>query len=137
MAHLWKFTSELFIPAPYETALAADGIAVRPRRYPAPMGRSDKQVLQEAQLTAPMQEWKQTGGKQGKTPNTSATCWPKCNSYNAPIRQRMVDTAPIWSLLETVNDPEVPVLSVIDLGIIRDVQITAGSDERASPSRSP
>jgi ring-1,2-phenylacetyl-CoA epoxidase subunit PaaD len=29
----------------------------------------------------------------------------------------------IWSLLETVNDPEVPVLSVIDLGIIRNVQI--------------
>ncbi len=29
----------------------------------------------------------------------------------------------IWSLLETVNDPEVPVLSVIDLGIVRNVQI--------------
>lgn len=29
----------------------------------------------------------------------------------------------IWSLLETVMDPEVPVLSVIDLGIVRDVKI--------------
>ncbi len=29
----------------------------------------------------------------------------------------------IWSLLETVYDPEVPVLSVVDLGIIRDVRI--------------
>jgi len=29
----------------------------------------------------------------------------------------------IWKLLEQVNDPEVPVLSVIDLGIIRDVKI--------------
>jgi len=28
----------------------------------------------------------------------------------------------IWSLLEQVNDPEVPVLSVVDLGIIRDVR---------------
>ena len=27
----------------------------------------------------------------------------------------------IWEILEQVNDPEVPVLSVIDLGIIRDV----------------
>jgi ring-1,2-phenylacetyl-CoA epoxidase subunit PaaD len=27
----------------------------------------------------------------------------------------------IWELLETVNDPEVPVLSIIDLGIVRDV----------------
>jgi ring-1,2-phenylacetyl-CoA epoxidase subunit PaaD len=28
----------------------------------------------------------------------------------------------IWSLLEQVNDPEVPVLSVVDLGIIREVR---------------
>jgi ring-1,2-phenylacetyl-CoA epoxidase subunit PaaD len=28
----------------------------------------------------------------------------------------------IWSLLEEVSDPEVPVLSVVDLGIIRDVR---------------
>ena len=29
----------------------------------------------------------------------------------------------IWEILETVNDPEIPVLSIIDLGIIRDVNI--------------
>ena len=28
----------------------------------------------------------------------------------------------IWSLMEQVNDPEVPVLSVVDLGVIRDVR---------------
>jgi ring-1,2-phenylacetyl-CoA epoxidase subunit PaaD len=33
------------------------------------------------------------------------------------------ETKKIWKLLEQVNDPEVPVLSVIDLGIIRDVKI--------------
>ncbi|MEJ7586956.1 MAG: 1,2-phenylacetyl-CoA epoxidase subunit PaaD [Ferruginibacter sp.] len=31
----------------------------------------------------------------------------------------------IWAVLQTVPDPEVPVLSVIDLGIIRDVIITS------------
>ena len=30
----------------------------------------------------------------------------------------------IWSLLRQVNDPEIPVLSVIDLGIIRDVVLS-------------
>ncbi|HEV2479588.1 MAG TPA: 1,2-phenylacetyl-CoA epoxidase subunit PaaD [Puia sp.] len=30
----------------------------------------------------------------------------------------------LWALLGEVNDPEVPVLSVVDLGIIRDVRIT-------------
>ena len=32
-------------------------------------------------------------------------------------------TAAIWKILEQVNDPEVPVLSVIDLGIIRNVEV--------------
>lgn len=31
--------------------------------------------------------------------------------------------AEIWSILETVTDPEVPVLTIIDLGIVRDVKI--------------
>jgi ring-1,2-phenylacetyl-CoA epoxidase subunit PaaD len=29
----------------------------------------------------------------------------------------------IWKLLETVADPEVPVLNILDLGIVRDVKI--------------
>ncbi|WND04162.1 phenylacetate-CoA oxygenase subunit PaaJ [Temperatibacter marinus] len=36
----------------------------------------------------------------------------------------MVDTGLIWKRLETVMDPEVPALSVLDLGIVRDVRIT-------------
>jgi ring-1,2-phenylacetyl-CoA epoxidase subunit PaaD len=35
----------------------------------------------------------------------------------------------IWSILEEVCDPEVPVLSVIDLGIIRDVKIKKVHEE--------
>lgn len=30
----------------------------------------------------------------------------------------------LWHILEEVKDPEVPVLSVIDLGIVRDIKIT-------------
>ncbi len=37
----------------------------------------------------------------------------------------MVTENEIWQLLEEVKDPEVPVLSIIDLGIVRDVQITS------------
>lgn len=33
------------------------------------------------------------------------------------------DTAPIWKALEEVKDPEVPVLSIIDLGIVRNIAI--------------
>ena len=34
-----------------------------------------------------------------------------------------MNVSDIWTLLRDVNDPEVPVLSVIDLGIIRDVRL--------------
>jgi ring-1,2-phenylacetyl-CoA epoxidase subunit PaaD len=29
----------------------------------------------------------------------------------------------VWSILSTITDPEVPVLTIIDLGIVRDVQV--------------
>ncbi len=33
----------------------------------------------------------------------------------------------IWELLNTVPDPEIPVISVVELGVIRDVQFTNNS----------
>jgi len=36
-----------------------------------------------------------------------------------------IDTNAIWKILETVKDPEVPVLSVVDLGVIRAVSLEA------------
>ena len=35
----------------------------------------------------------------------------------------------IWSILETVTDPEVPVLTITDLGIVRDVKISGDQTE--------
>ena len=36
------------------------------------------------------------------------------------------DAERIWTVLETVADPEIPVLSVVDLGIVREVDACAG-----------
>lgn len=36
-------------------------------------------------------------------------------------------TSEIWSLLESVTDPEIPVLSVLDLGIVRGVEEKNGT----------
>ena len=41
------------------------------------------------------------------------------------------DKQKIWSLLQQVTDPEVPVLSVIDLGIVRDIKINNDETEIA------
>ncbi len=35
----------------------------------------------------------------------------------------MVSEAQVWKILESVNDPEVPVLNILDLGIVREVSI--------------
>ncbi len=41
----------------------------------------------------------------------------KHHTINSP------NTKSIWKILESIPDPEVPVLSIIDLGIVRDVKI--------------
>lgn len=37
------------------------------------------------------------------------------------------DSKTVWKLLESVPDPEVPAISIVDLGIIRDVSIVAAT----------
>ncbi len=39
------------------------------------------------------------------------------------INNEIISTKKIWKILEEINDPEVPVLSITDLGIVRDVNI--------------
>jgi ring-1,2-phenylacetyl-CoA epoxidase subunit PaaD len=35
----------------------------------------------------------------------------------------MVSTADVWAALEEIPDPEIPVISLVDLGVIRDVTV--------------
>ncbi len=35
----------------------------------------------------------------------------------------------IWSLLSTIEDPEIPVLSIVDIGVVRDVIVNENSVE--------
>ena len=37
------------------------------------------------------------------------------------------NTEQIWELLDSVPDPEIPVISVVELGVIRDVILDDGS----------
>lgn len=41
----------------------------------------------------------------------------------------MVSTEQTWEILSTVPDPEIPVISVVDLGIVRDVREHEGTME--------
>lgn len=40
-----------------------------------------------------------------------------------------IETKEIWKILEEVTDPEVPVLTITDLGIVRDVKISGNEVE--------
>lgn len=39
------------------------------------------------------------------------------------VSEKVITEEAIWKILETVTDPEVPVLTIIDLGIVRKVEI--------------
>jgi len=38
----------------------------------------------------------------------------------------MVTTEQVWAALDEIEDPEIPVISLVDLGVIRDVAVDAG-----------
>ena len=39
------------------------------------------------------------------------------------VNDKLFTVKEIWELLETVPDPEIPVISIVDLGVIRKVNI--------------
>lgn len=40
----------------------------------------------------------------------------------------MINVASVWKLLEDVKDPEIPVVSLVEMGIVRDVAISPDGD---------
>jgi ring-1,2-phenylacetyl-CoA epoxidase subunit PaaC len=63
---LWKFTGELWAPAPYEVGLINSGVAVDPAQL-GPLWRERvEEVFAEAQLSIPDAAWMQMGGKEGR-----------------------------------------------------------------------
>ena len=63
---LWPYTGELTTNAVYETSLADEGIAVDLDTIKQQWTNKIKEVLEEAMLPLPANQWMQTGGKQGK-----------------------------------------------------------------------
>jgi ring-1,2-phenylacetyl-CoA epoxidase subunit PaaD len=54
------------------------------------------------------------GGDDGRTPLATG-------------RDEVVTTAQVWGALAEIPDPEIPVISVVDLGVIREVAVANGS----------
>jgi ring-1,2-phenylacetyl-CoA epoxidase subunit PaaC len=62
----WMFTGELFVHAPYEQALAQQGIAPDPQTLKEQWLETVSTVFNEATFNIPTQTWMQKGGKEGK-----------------------------------------------------------------------
>lgn len=59
-------------------------------------------------------------------PRPASDSAPRVPASAGPIGPRTAEEAEIWKLLEDVTDPEIPVLTVADLGVLREVRIEAG-----------
>ncbi len=66
LGDLWRYTGELFQPAPYEKTLAPAGLTVDLAAIRPSWEERVREVLAAAGLSYPSGEWMQTGGKQGK-----------------------------------------------------------------------
>ncbi len=64
------------------------------------------------------------------------------NALESSLAHRRADAgaAPfvesLWRVLESVRDPEIPVLSILDLGIVREIDVHAGVVVRVTPTYS-
>jgi phenylacetate-CoA oxygenase PaaJ subunit len=121
------YVPELFEDDAVDAAAVASGLGPAWSELHEPWLAEMREVLGEAGLTPPALTFRSTG-KSGRTASTWATCWPRCSICSAPtpeargdLRHGMARTEAAWSALNEVLDPEVPALSVVDLGLVRDV----------------
>ena len=87
----WRFTGELFFDDAVDQDLAARGIGCLLSELREPWARHVAEVLGEATLSVPdaaaASHPAHRGGARTGTARNWATCWPRCNSCRAPIRE--------------------------------------------------
>ena len=130
---LWRYTGELFAADDVDRLLAGAGVGVDPAALEPAWREIVSDVVRrgDAHAAARRGTCIAAAARDG-TPSTSATCWPRCRSSRARTRGRSGDVAQppreaLFELLDEVKDPEVPVLSIVELGIVRDVESTRRS----------
>ena len=115
------------------TAMAVAGIGVDPATLrPGWEGRIGA-VLAEALLEPPTGASQRIGGRQGYHTEHLGKLVAEMQWLAAACRRRVVSTTigtddltEIRSVIASVTDPEIPVLTIDDLGILRDVSIEEG-----------
>ena len=136
---LWSLTGEMFFGDDSESSLIASGIATDPAALHAPWLKTVKDVIGEATLVLP-------GNRLDAERRPQR---PPQRASRAPAERTAIDAAGVsggdmvavlsdadlqrraWSAASAVVDPEIPVLTIADLGVLRDVTVNDGRVEVA------
>ncbi len=129
---LWAFTGEMFAVDDSERGLIEAGIAVDPASLRARWLKTVTDVIGEATLVVPQNDWMQQGGRIGHHSEHLGHLLSELQSMQrsfpgadmvmlaereADLRQRA------WDAAAGVVDPEIPVLTIADLGVLREVTL--------------
>ncbi len=127
LADVWPYVDELFRDEPLIDRLG--DAAVRPSTLRAPFDAVIATVFAEAELAVPPVAASSAGGRNGAHATPSVTSSPRCRCWRDGIRGVMVTRttadveAQAWRIAAAVPDPEVPVLTIEDLGVLRAVEL--------------
>jgi phenylacetate-CoA oxygenase PaaJ subunit len=128
---LWMYREELLMAADFESELIEAGVIPAPDVLRQTWSDTLANVLHEAGLSIPQSDVRQKGGKNrypyrtfGTFIDRIAICATRL-AWSGMVASTMnnITKEDVYKLLEWVVDPEIPVLTVFDLGIIRDVNI--------------
>ena len=149
---LWTYAGEMFVPDEVELALVDAGVAADVRALQAPWDDAVNAVLAEATLTRPGETFVRKGGKQGVHTEHFGRllaemqflqrAYPGCElvmrtrafaiaTRRSRMRRRRVPLEAVWEALRDVPDPEIPVVSIVELGIVRGVDVDGRHAPRA------
>ena len=128
----WRFTGELFFDDAVDQDLAARGIGCLLSELREPWARHVAEVLGEATLSVPdaaaashppiaaaaRPAQRGTGLRAGRDAIPAA----RLSGSQVVNAMAPVSAGQVFDWLQEVPDPEIPVLSVVDLGVVRDVR---------------
>ena len=131
---LWPFTGEMFEVDAAERDIIAGGVATDPAALRDVWEATLRTVLARAGLALPAGAWMQTGGTQRPPHRTSrpsadrdAVSRPHLSGCRLVSDAGLRDSA--WAAAASVVDPELPALTIAELGVLRDVTVADGGIE--------
>jgi hypothetical protein len=131
---LWPYVDELFRTDPLEQRLVAEGIAVDASSLRDEWHKRVTSVLDEATLAAPESSWTAPGGGRRGLHTEAFGYLLRRDAAPASLAPGsalvsdlvLIDEEAVRRAAAAVPDPELPMVTIEDLGILRDVTVSPG-----------